>query len=206
MLTDISAHESELSAERAQRFAVWLVNGWGLPIKSVLDAGCRCGFGLSAFVDMLPSDVRIVGMDIMPDAVERATQISEAVQGDILNMPFIVNEFDWVFCSHTLEHLEDIPRAVDQLCAVSKCGMCIVVPLESDSKFNEYLKRKSPDGDVGMHKFHTMDPMVWFDYFRGKDLVLRHAEMSLSHSDLYFIMQHKSTMSYGGRIYAPVCD
>lgn len=209
MPLDISSHESSLSAERAETFSKWLQETWeGVRPSSILDVGCRCGAAMTAFIDTLPSSIRVAGVDLLPEAVARANNVSEAYEGNILNLPFHAKEFDWAFCSHTLEHIypTDLSQAISELLRVTSYGICIVVPLESAEKFETYKKRTSPDGEAGMHKFHEMNPLVWLDSFRSFNIILLHANLSLDHSDLYFIFVHRDKISYGGRVYAPVCD
>ncbi len=45
------------------------------------------------------------------------------VQGDICNMQFLDDSFDWVFTCHVLEHLngyEEVKRAISELCRVAR--------------------------------------------------------------------------------------
>lgn len=202
MTQDISVHESALSQQRATNFSRWLV-GQQLPAATLADVGCRCGYALMAFGDELP-DTQTYGVDILADAVERAKAFAnEAFVANMCErLPFGDRSVDWVFCSHTLEHLHDIPRGVAELVRIARYGIHVVVPLESDAKFAYYKSKSSPDGDAGMHYFHTMDPLVWLEYFKSHDLVLRFLDMSVAHSDVAFTLMHADKLVYGGNVYS----
>mgnify|MGYP001595570253 CR=1 FL=1 len=57
------------------------------------------------------------------------------VAGDILALPFRDNSFDYIFCSHVLEHVDDPERALNELMRVGKRGY-----IEMPSEFLEKLK------------------------------------------------------------------
>lgn len=202
MTTDISEHESMLSQERAAHFAKWL-SGMQYTPRNLADVGCRCGFALMILADALP-DTELIGVDILPEVLDRALNYCEhVVCADVTQgLPFEDKSIDWAFCSHTLEHMYDIPAAIRELARITSYGMHIVVPLESDAKFEYYKGKSSPDGDAGMHQFHTMDPFVWLDMFRGTGMILRNADMSIAHSDLRFTLMHPDKLLYGGNVYS----
>jgi ubiquinone/menaquinone biosynthesis C-methylase UbiE len=53
---------------------------------------------------------------------------------DGYNMPFKDNEFDYVICSHVLEHVDDVPLFIKELQRISKMGY-----IEFPTIFYEYL-------------------------------------------------------------------
>ena len=56
------------------------------------------------------------------------------VKADICNLPFEKDSFDWVFCNHVLEHIEDDRKALSELFRVMKPnGKAILqVPLDTE--------------------------------------------------------------------------
>ena len=70
----------------------------------------------------------------------------EFVQGDIGNLPFEDGQFDVVTCSHTLEHIVELDRAIAELKRVARKQLIIVVPCQ---RYN-YL---TPDGHVNFFPF-----------------------------------------------------
>lgn len=199
---DISEHESVLSTERAEMF-VRLLALLGPAPNSILDVGCRAGLAIECIKDRLPN-TRVVGVDLLEEALSHAEMYAdECVLADAADMRQIGNaDYDWVFCSHTLEHCPDIPKVVDELVRVSGVGLFIVVPLESDAKFESYKSKTSPDGELGMHQFNSMDPCTWIDFFRDKHLVLYQTLLSAGHSDLIMVWLHEGVIFYGGKVYS----
>jgi SAM-dependent methyltransferase len=56
------------------------------------------------------------------------------VCGDILNLPFKDKAFDFIICTHLLEHIEDIEGAISELMRVAKRGY-----IETPSDFSERM-------------------------------------------------------------------
>jgi len=83
------------------------------PDASVLIVGCgEGGEGLSGFSeDFL--DKNITGLDI------RKTDFTE-IKGDVHQMPIKSECFDAVICQATLEHIEDVNKALDEITRVIK--------------------------------------------------------------------------------------
>lgn len=59
------------------------------------------------------------------------------VQGNVEKMPFRDHAFDYVICSHLLEHVQHPDRALQELVRVSKRGY-IEVPFEGSQKLNDF--------------------------------------------------------------------
>lgn len=115
-------------------FARWIKAHDSRADLSILDAGCRIGYGLRTFIEEFPAS-RIVGVDIVPEFVAEADAYSEAYEMDICNLTFKDKEFDFTFCCQALEHCYDIPKAVDELYRVTKTAAFISVPLEIEGTY-----------------------------------------------------------------------
>jgi len=96
----------------------------------VLDIGCNDGFAMTVMRDL---GHEVTGIDISPTKVERAKNKGlNVTQGRAEHLSFKDKEFDTVFCSHTLEHVEDLSKAVSEIKRVSK-RVVIIIPLEEDT-------------------------------------------------------------------------
>lgn len=76
----------------------------------------------------------------------RKLKNQEFIHADGENLPFEDNEFDYVICTHTLEHAEDPAKFIDEMCRVGKRGF-----LETPSLLGEYLIPKKS------HKWVLLD-------------------------------------------------
>jgi SAM-dependent methyltransferase len=79
--------------------------------RDVLDAGCGVGYG-SALLVQLGGARRCVGVDIAPDAIERAREDHggddrlDFQLGDVTALDFPDDSFDVVTCFETVEHID----------------------------------------------------------------------------------------------------
>lgn len=80
--------------------------------REVLDAGCGVGYG-SALLVQLGGARRCVGVDIAPDAIERARADHGGDErldfrlGDVTALDFPDDSFDVVTCFETVEHIDE---------------------------------------------------------------------------------------------------
>ena len=91
--------------------------------KKIVDVGCGCGFVLKKISDA--GYKNISGIDIAPSGKYDTIKIDA---GNIEQLPFPDNYFDVVICSHTLEHVLDLPKAISELKRVGKEKLIITVP------------------------------------------------------------------------------
>lgn len=91
---------------------------------TLLDAGCGRGYWL----DRLARETTLTctGVDIV-DAVDLAGGATY-IKAPLERLPFDDDEFDIAFSSHTLEHVVDLDRSVDELVRVARKQVVIVVP------------------------------------------------------------------------------
>jgi len=88
--------------------------------QEVLIAGC-CGDELT---DYFSQKMNVTGIDLL-DCERNSFKF---VEGDLRNMPFPDNSFDYVFCISVLEHLDSDPyEALMELVRVSKRRVIITV-------------------------------------------------------------------------------
>src|SRR5437016_511449 len=83
-------------------------------VSSVLDVGCGDGLITNA----LPLNMKVVGLDPSPQALEHVRR--ETRCGSITDLPFDDKSFDLVMTTDVLEHLppDVLARAIEQLTRV----------------------------------------------------------------------------------------
>ena len=91
----------------------------------VLDVGCR---------DM-PFKYATTIVDSNPQLAGTFLQDKEIVHGDIQNLPFPAKSYDYIFCSHVLELVDDPLKACQELMRVGKQGYIEVPAMMKDSLF-----------------------------------------------------------------------
>lgn len=97
---------------------------------NVLSIGCGDGLELEALGTIVDN---VFGLDLSPDKVEIARAKGlKATEGRMEELPFKDKEFDIVWCSHTLEHAEDLDKALAEMQRVAKRAI-IFVPLEEET-------------------------------------------------------------------------
>jgi SAM-dependent methyltransferase len=88
----------------------------------VLDVGC----GKVLPVDLEPS-VRVVGMDVSPEAMAGNANVDEMIVGDAETYPLPQESFDAVLCWDVLEHLRDPASALRNMCRGLRPGGVMLV-------------------------------------------------------------------------------
>ncbi len=105
----------------------YLIENIDKDAKNLLDVGCGRGFLLNSISEKLPA-LKTTGCDLYDDV---ATLKSSAyVRGSIYKLPFADNAFDVVTCTHTIEHLREVPEAIAELKRVARKQLIIVVPCQ----------------------------------------------------------------------------
>jgi len=123
------------------------------PGDRVLDVGCG--------TDYFPLATELLDLYLGP-TVHRHDAITQIplpmVLADIHQIPFKDQSFDFVYCSHVLEHVEDPIRACGELMRIGKRGYIETPTLGKDGLFG-WAK--------GMHKWHLVqisNRLCFFEY------------------------------------------
>jgi len=96
---------------------------------------------------------------------------------DILNMPFANKEFDFVYCSHVLEHVQDPARACEELMRVGRRGYIETPTRLSDIMLNFTRLKEHHKWHIN-HLGNTIVFMEWKDAER-RDMGTKHFEEEL---------------------------
>lgn len=94
---------------------------------SVLDVGCGDGMAMEI---LTARGHDVFGVDIStPKIILCKNKGLMAQEGRMEKLPFLTKSIDTIFCSHTLEHAEDLQKACDEIMRVARRAV-IVVPIE----------------------------------------------------------------------------
>lgn len=133
--------------------------------ETVLDAGCGRGY----LTNLLQKHYFVTGVDFIKhnDFYINSPNV-KFITSSITNLPFDDNSFDTVICSHTLEHVKDIEKAISELRRVCKINLIIVVPKQRPYKYTF---------DLHVHFFPYVHEFVKivnsnrkFKYFQAKNI------------------------------------
>lgn len=90
--------------------------------KWILEAGCGSLSRLS-----LPDGIKLAGIDVSQQQLDRNTKLSEKICGDIASYPLVADKYHICICWNVLEHLTDPDAAIGNLCnALAKDGYLIL--------------------------------------------------------------------------------
>ncbi len=138
----------------------------------LLELGCGPG---SSSLMLNQNGFRVMGLDISPlflkEAKNKKCEGLEFIAGDILDLPFSNDSFDIVSCFLTIEHLTDVPRALEEMARVTKSrGLIIILSPNLLSPFNQLnalknilLKKRNEVLFLGK----TNPSLIMVDFFRN---------------------------------------
>ena len=99
----------------------------------ILDVGCGRGLLARRLSELFGA---VVGCDIVLDPALVSSERLRFVPGSVEDLPFADDEFDTVVCTHTLEHVQRIDRALSELRRVAKRRLIVVVPRERPYRYS----------------------------------------------------------------------
>ena len=103
--------------------------------NTVLEVGC--GRGLLAGKLAESGKRMVTGVDIVvPETIREQYPKVTFAQGNVEDLPFKDKQFDTVVCTHTLEHVRDLPKAMSELRRVAKRRVIVVVPRQRPYTYN----------------------------------------------------------------------
>ena len=97
---------------------------------AVADFGGNDGF--ASFNFYLAHKIKPLVIDCDPKRLQYAEVVFKLsiLRAFIDDLPLEDKSIDWAFCSHTLEHMRDLPKALREMSRVIKRGCYFVMPLE----------------------------------------------------------------------------
>lgn len=101
--------------------------------NSVLDIASGRGFLSNKLASL---GYTVTGADIVQPANASESTNPLFLTAEITNIPFADNTFDTVVCTHTLEHIRDIPKALSEVRRVCKKRLIIVVPCQREYRYS----------------------------------------------------------------------
>lgn len=93
---------------------------------NMLDVGCGRGYWLDLVAEKFPA-LELTGVDFFDEVpMKRATY----KRGNVEALPFPDKSFDIVTCQHTIEHLKNLPRAIEEMKRVARKQIIIATPCQ----------------------------------------------------------------------------
>ncbi len=110
--SDLNKKSIELMLQKLDKTAITL-----------LDVGCGRGYWLGQLKEK--TNLQLSGCDVFDNNELPGISYTKGV---IENLPFADNSFDIVTCHHTIEHIRDIKKAIQELKRVARKQIIIVTP------------------------------------------------------------------------------
>lgn len=137
--------------------------------EHVLEVGCGRGYLSGKIVSSKPTTA--CDMHISQKVKETYPTVN-FIEANIETLPYKDHQFDTVICTHTLEHVINISKAISELRRVSNKRLIIVVPKQRPYKYTF---------DLHIHFF----PYQWsLEAFLGG--VNKHSEIAELEGDWYY--------------------
>lgn len=126
--------------------------------ESLLDVGAAEGYK-AYLAKILLGIGKVECCDLSVEAARRSKEIFglPSRQADIHQLPYKDREFDAVLCSETLEHVYDLPKALEELLRVAKKTVIITVPNETAGQVSEARRVHVPHGHINAFSAASLD-------------------------------------------------
>lgn len=106
--------------------------------STVLDIGCGDGYLLDSIKERSDD---ISGVDISSKALrmarERLSEVTPLIQAFMENLPFRTDSYRVSISTHTLEHVQDLKKAVQEIIRITSHRLIILVPEQEYLPFTE---------------------------------------------------------------------
>jgi ubiquinone/menaquinone biosynthesis C-methylase UbiE len=103
----------------------FIINSLDVDSKTLIDIGCGGGYFINKISLLNKYDVH--GCDLLDHVDIKGGTYHK---GNVELLPFETGAFDIVTCSHTLEHVRDLKKAISELKRIARKQLIIVVPCQ----------------------------------------------------------------------------
>ncbi|HZF89911.1 class I SAM-dependent methyltransferase [Streptomyces sp.] len=146
----------------------------------VLDAGCGSGDFLPWLAALVGPQGQVDALDLAEENAALARRRTDALdlacgidvrQGSVLALPYADDSFDAVWCSNTVQYLDDgeLAGALSEMCRVVRPGGVVAV-----KELDPHLITARP-----------VDPFLFHDFFRAAGATPGYARQLMRSRDLY---------------------
>ncbi len=150
--------------------------------KNILDIGCGGGL-MIGLIKLFNTEINVTGFEGSEEirTIWKKRNL-EVKTGDIYKLPFQDNEFDTVFSSHVIEHLERPEKMIEESLRVSKKRIIHIVP----------------EGNVNEKNFGTPHLKIYnrvnfVKYFNQKNIrIINYESIQDTHMNSLFICLEKN--------------
>jgi SAM-dependent methyltransferase len=109
-------------------------------VVNILEAGCGAQWRLN----IKELNYNITGMDISEEAISQRSDLDRAIVGDLRTVLFEDGEFDIIYCSDVLEHIDGAERVLDRFAGWLKPGGVIILEIPDRNTAIGFLTRITP--------------------------------------------------------------
>jgi len=176
---------------------------------ALLDIGCGRGRVARIVKDAFPR-VRVFGIDIAPEQIERAREfVSDGVfqVANEINLPFEDASFDYATCRMSIHHYPDMQGHLREVARVLKPGGCYLiidaVPIagEQDEWLNEVFLAREREGKGDGHlKFYNIEEYQRFFLEAG---LIPERQEALSNTIIRILEGDQQLLIYRNMLRAP---
>ncbi len=109
-------------------------------IKKLLVVGC--GTGIEAAILSIVMKVNVVGVDLCEIFDLEASKVAELIHCDASSLPFDDGTFDFIYCYHVLEHMNDPAASLKEMRRVLRNGGGWLIGTPNKSRIIGYIGSK----------------------------------------------------------------
>jgi len=150
---DVVSHnrKTDLSESNIKYVLDCIVDG-----QTILDAGCGKGYLLNRIKQVFPHST-LKGLDLENHLAHEGISFTS---GTVVSLPFPDNTFDVVICTHTIEHIIPLDKAISELIRVTRKKLIIVTPCQRyfyytlDGHVNFFYKKEELTRHFPFKKFN----------------------------------------------------
>lgn len=120
--------DTDLNSKCIEKIKTFVNNG-----ESLLDAAAGKGYLAEQLYSFLQGEGKITALDIV--LPQKRNKNIFYIQGSLTSLPFDDKSFDTVICTHALEHIKDVDKAISELRRVCRKKLIIVIPCQREYRY-----------------------------------------------------------------------